>query len=214
MTDVILQAELIHPLTKPVLRRKGFCSEAIQGFHAWYKAMPVVGSYSLDHVPVQWDNHPTIRDRIRQNLNLVVAYDFETGNPSSNYVDATCENVKLNAPALMPLATLMKENNLRIPAIEKLTVAVSEFFQLAKLSRSDDHAYQEAWALRRLVGKLKRFTYRSAPPQDSLGFQMKRHATQGIIYHVCRKLLHYSYHDRPVNDVEEIVYIYSGFKSW
>jgi hypothetical protein len=133
--------------------------------------MPVVGSYSLDQVPVQWDNHPTIRERIRESHNLVLAHDFETGKAVSKYVDATIENLKLNAPVLMPVATLMRENLLQIPAIEKLTCAVGGFFQLAKLSRSDDHAYQEAWALRRLVGKLKRFTYRSTPPQDPLRFQ-------------------------------------------
>ena len=162
--------------------------------------MPVVGSYCLDQVPVQWDNHPSVRERIRDNNSLVLAFDYETGKPTSKYVDATVDNLKLNSPVVMPLATLMRENDLQIPAIEKLTGAVADFFQLAKLSRSDDHAYQEAWALRRLVGKLKRFTYRSTPPQDPLGLKIEGHATDGILSHLCAN--HPMIHNNSCNDRE------------
>lgn len=126
----------------------------------------VVGSYELDGIPVQWDNHPDIRGRIRDNNSLVLAFNYEKGMGTSEYVNATAENVKLNTPVLLPLATLMASNELRIPSIEQLTKAVSEFFILTKLSRSDDHCYQEAWAIRRLIGRLKKFTYRISAPQD------------------------------------------------
>lgn len=126
----------------------------------------VVGSYSLDGIPVEWDNHPAIRERIREQCNLCLAYDPETTCGNSGYVNATIENVKVNAPVLEPLAARMAANSLRLPSIEQLIKAISDFFILAKLSRSDEHCYQEAWAIRRLIGRLKKFTYRSCPPQD------------------------------------------------
>ena len=131
-----------------------------------YIPKSVVGTYELDRVPLDWDNDHVIRDRIREGLNLCVAHDFEKNGPVSKYVDATVENLKLNAPVLLPLARLMGKNELQLPAIEKLINAVTEFFLLAKISKTSDHSYQEAWALRRMIGKLKRFTYRSWPPQD------------------------------------------------
>ena len=137
----------------------------------------VVGTYSLQGVPVQWDNHPEIRERIRNNNSLVLSYNYEKGCGVSEYVNATMENVKLNSPVLMPLATLMAEHNLQLPAIDQLMTAVSEFFQLAKLSRTNDHFYQEAWAIRRLIGRMKKFTYRPAAPQDLL---QKKHCYMKI----------------------------------
>lgn len=126
----------------------------------------VVGSYSLANVPVEWDNQPSIRERIRENNNLCLTYDYEKGEGVSGYVDATIDNLRLNCAVLEPLALLMRDHELQLPSIEALICAVQEFFQLAKLSRSADHCYQEAWSLRRMIGKLKRFTYRTTPPQD------------------------------------------------
>ena len=126
----------------------------------------VVGSYSLDGIPVEWDNHPAIRERIREQNNLCLAFNYDKGCGASEYVNATIDNVKINAPVLEPLAKMMAANSLRLPSIEQLIKAISDFFILAKLSRSDDHCYQEAWSIRRLIGRLKKFTYRSCPPQD------------------------------------------------
>lgn len=129
----------------------------------------LVGSFSLEGIPTIWDDQAAIRERIRDSMNLCLAYDYRTGKATSDYVDATVENLKLNAPILMPLLAVMKGHDLQLPAIEKLISAVQEFFLLAKVSRSSDHCYQEAWALRRMIQKLKRFTYRTAPPQDLSG---------------------------------------------
>ena len=128
----------------------------------------VVGSYSLESVPVQWDNHPEIRERIRNNNSLVLSYNYEKGCGVSEYVNATIENVKLNSCVLMPLATLMAGNGLQLPSIDQLMKAVSDFFQLAKLSRTNDHFYQEAWSIRRLIGRMKKCLYKPAAPQDLL----------------------------------------------
>ena len=126
----------------------------------------VVGSYSLKGIAMEWDNKPAIRERIRENQSLVLAMNHESGKGESIYVNATLENLRLNSVVLEPLAVRMKENNLQLPSIDNLIQSVDEFFQLAKLPRGGDHCYQEAWSLRRLIGKLKRFTYRTSPPQD------------------------------------------------
>lgn len=127
----------------------------------------VVGDYPLNEVPIAWDNHPAIRERVRNSDNLCLAFNVKEGKGTSEYVAATNENVKLHAAVLKPLCCIMKDHELQLPAIQKLISAVEEFFLVAKLSRGSDHCYQEGWAIRRLIGKLKRFTYRSTPPQDT-----------------------------------------------
>ena len=129
----------------------------------------MVGRFELTDIPISWDNDPAIRDRIRNGLNLCAAYDPNTGELVTKYVDATPENLRVNAPVLKPIVTLMRQNDLQLPAIDKLISSVDDFFQLAKLTRSMDDCYQEAWAIRRLIGKLKRYTYRNLPPQDCFG---------------------------------------------
>ena len=126
-----------------------------------------VGTFDLDGVPVAWDNEPSIRERIRGNKNLCLAYD-ETGEPACGKVDASLENVKLNSAVLKPILVIMASYNLQLPSIEVLISAVEHFFALSKLSRSMDACYQEAWAIRRMIGKAKKMTYRSFPPQDHL----------------------------------------------
>lgn len=149
------------------------CGRPVQGGGSSRASSPanscksVVGHYDLDGVPTAWDNHPSIRARIRENKNLCVAFDHEENKTVSTYVNATVENLRINSVVLEPLAAIMKENSLQLPSIPKLIGAVEEFFRIAKLSRSSDECYQESWAIRRLIGKLKRFTYRPTPPQDS-----------------------------------------------
>lgn len=133
----------------------------------------VVGEYPLNEVPIAWDNHPTIRERIRNGDNLCLSFKVKEGKGTSEFVAATNENVKLNAAVLRPLCCIMKDHELQLPGIQKLIGAVEEFFVLAKLSRGSDHCYQEGWSIRRLIGKLKRFTYRSTPPQDPYSVEMR-----------------------------------------
>ena len=126
----------------------------------------VVGSYDLDTLPNSWDNCSEIRERMRNGQNLVLAVDHAAGQLASCYVDATVENLKANVEVLIPVVTIMQQHELQLPGIEKLISAVDGLFTLAKVSRTNDHFYQEAWAIRRLISKLKRFTYRTTPPQE------------------------------------------------
>ena len=127
----------------------------------------VVGSYGLDTVPVQWDDSPVIRDRIRDNQNLLLKFNpttckYETGC----FIEANNDNVKLNASVLKPLLQVMEGHDLQLPSIENLIAAIDAFYQLSKVSRCSDLIYQEAWALRRMIGRMKKFIYRASPPQD------------------------------------------------
>lgn len=132
----------------------------------------VIGRYSLDTVPSSWDNDPTVRERMRSELPLVVCVD-EKGQPGEGFVEATKHAIKMNSSALLPLCQLMKENHLMLPSIDNLIQTLDKFYQMVKLSRSLEFCYQEAWALRRLLVKLKHFLYRDFPPQDWFKFVQK-----------------------------------------
>ena len=125
----------------------------------------LVGNYDLSYLPGAWDQSPDIRERMRSDKNLVVAYDSE-GNVSNDFVPATGQHVKLNACVLRPIAQKMCENELLLPAIDRLILAIEEYYVLAKRYISHEKAYHEAWAIRRLIGKLKRNVYRKVPPED------------------------------------------------
>lgn len=125
----------------------------------------VVGTYDLEGLAISWDNNPTIRERIRGSKNLCLAFDVK-GEPSSGYVDPTVENIKLNSCVLLPVLSLMKGHGLQLPSIDKLISTVDEFFSVAKLSRTREECYQEAWAIRRMIVRSKKLCYRHCPPQD------------------------------------------------
>ena len=104
---------------------------------------------------------------------MCLAYNESTGQTTSGFVEPTISNLKLNASVLKPLVILMKENDRQLPSITALITAVEEFFLLAKLARTSDQCYQEGWTIRRLISKLKKFTYRPLPPQDWFGICCK-----------------------------------------
>ena len=149
-----------------VVQRGGSSRASSPGHSSRSSSHVKVGSYSMTSLPIEWDNNPAIRERVRENHNLVLSFNHQTQKGESNYVDGTVAKVKINAPVLEPILVTMKDHELQLPSIECLIKSVGDFFELAKLSRSNDHCYQEAWAIRRLIGKVKKFTYRTAPPQD------------------------------------------------
>lgn len=58
----------------------------------------IVGDYDLDVLPHMWDDVPAIRERIREDQNLIMAFDEATGGVACKYVDATVQN--LNRPCI------------------------------------------------------------------------------------------------------------------
>ena len=125
-----------------------------------------MGTYDLDSLPVTWDNDHRIRDRIRQNENLMMRFNTTLGKTEMGFVEATPDNCKTNAAVLKPVLAIMRSNDLQLPGISALVNAIESFYQLSKVVRSSDQVYQESWAIRRLIGKMKKFGYRSFPPQD------------------------------------------------
>lgn len=125
----------------------------------------LVGNYDLSSLPSEWDLSPDVRKRMRDDMNLVTACD-QWGKESNLTVTATKPNVKLNACVLRPVAVLMEQNDLLLPAIDRLIMAIEEYYVLAKRTISHEAAYHEAWAIRRLIGKLKRTCYRDNVPED------------------------------------------------
>ena len=161
VAKVICVRSEAHP-TQNGSRSKEIPSPSSQG-----SPKTVVGNYGLDTVPVQWDDSPVIRDRIRDNHNLLLRFNHATGQHESGcFIEANNENVKLNASVLKPVLGVMGENDLQLPSIESLNVAIEAFYQLSKVSRCSDLIYQESWAIRRMIGRMKKFTYRASPPQD------------------------------------------------
>ena len=126
----------------------------------------VVGSFELGTIPETWDNSPQIRERIRQNQNLLMRWNYQTSGEEAGYVEATYDNCKVNGPVLLPVLKLMAENQNQLPSVRGLQEAIESFYQLSKVVRSPDQVYQESWGIRRLIGKTKKLTYRSFAPQD------------------------------------------------
>lgn len=132
----------------------------------------LVGHYSLDDLPVLWDNNPIIRDRLRHQdpdsktvLPLVVGLDA-AGAEAAVYVEATLEVLKANEYVMMPVFHHMSKNMLMLPHIDRMIQAVDSFYKISKQPRGGDHCYQQAWAIRRLIGYTKHQCYREFPPQD------------------------------------------------
>lgn len=127
----------------------------------------VVGNYCLTSLAATWDDTPDLRDRIRRGEHLLMRMDNKTSGPvSDGFIEATTENIRLNSSVLKPILCMMQSNDLQLPPIEGLLGAIEQFYDLSKVSRSTDLVYQESWAIRRLIGKIKKFIYRSFPPQD------------------------------------------------
>ena len=126
----------------------------------------VVGDFDVQCLPTLWDNESQIRLRLRKGENLLMRVNHSTGISEAGFVEASAENCILNCAVLKPILNLMKSNGLRLPAIPMLIPAIEKFYLLCKVHRGSDQIYREAWGIRRLIGRMKKFVYRSFPPQD------------------------------------------------
>ena len=125
------------------------------------------GNYDLLNLPKVWDDLQPVRDRLRDENPLLMAFDIETGKLVDRYVEGTLETVKCNVDVLVPLATLMGKNGILMPTIDRLIQAIDQAYRIAKKPRSYEHSYQMAWAFRRLLGKIKSYCYKPSPPEES-----------------------------------------------
>ena len=118
----------------------------------------------MDELPTCWDNSPTIRERVRDGMNLLVC--LIDGKLVNGDVSSARENLGPNQAVLSPVAVLMRKNSLQLPSIDRLIEAIFCFFATARQARSREHCYKESWAIRRLIGRLKTYAYKEHPPQD------------------------------------------------
>lgn len=129
----------------------------------------VVGDYSLEDMPITWDNDHQIRARLRGNGNLLMRFNTETAKEEVGFVEATNDNCKVNAAVLRPVLKELEKHDLQLPSVPALQASIESFYLLSKVVRSSEQVYQEAWGIRRLIGKTKKFCYRDFPPQDYNG---------------------------------------------
>ena len=73
----------------------------------------------------------------------------------------------MNEPVLLPICRLMQKNDLKPPALERIIEQIDAFYALSKIWGGYESYYHQAWAIRRPLGKLKTYTYRDFPPEDS-----------------------------------------------
>ena len=125
-----------------------------------------VGKYDISHLPKAWDDEETIRERLRNDHQLLLHLDPSTGEAANVDVDGSVANVKCNLQVLIPLADTMAQNSLLMPNIDRLIQSVDMTYKRAKKARSLEHCYQMAWACRRLLVTGKAYCYRDVPPEE------------------------------------------------
>lgn len=126
-----------------------------------------VGKYDLGNLCKLWDDDPKIRARVRDKHHLIQHYDEINEVATDADVDKTLPNCVLNDTALIPVLDLMRQNDLKLPALDRLIQSVDWFYQTSKASMSLEHCYKQAWAIRDLIQVLKHLLNRDSPPTDS-----------------------------------------------
>lgn len=126
-----------------------------------------VGKYDLGNLSKLWDADPTIRAQVREKHHLIRHYDEINEVATDADVDKTFPNCSLNKAALIPVLDLMRDNDMKLPALDRLIQSIDWFYQTSKVSMSLEHCYKQAWAIRDLIQVLKHLLYRDSPPTDS-----------------------------------------------
>ena len=127
-----------------------------------------VGNYDLLNLATTWDNHEIIRDRLREDHNLLkgVHDDGEVTTLTDKYVEGNVQTVRANQIVLEPLVEIMGANDRLVPNLDNLIQCIDCLYRKAKKPRLLEHCYQQAWALRRLIQVVKNQCYRKHPPED------------------------------------------------
>lgn len=125
-----------------------------------------VGKYELGSLVKAWDNDEELRGRVREKHPLLRAWDEVNSVAVDADVGKSIENCTLNAAALKPLLRLMKDNNLLLPALDRLIESIDKFYQTSKMIKSLEHCYKMAWGFRDLISTLKNLCYKPSPPTD------------------------------------------------
>lgn len=131
------------------------------------KGTEKVGGYSLQGVAKAWDDDNVVRQRLRDEFNLVLMADpLNDGMGKNGHVEKSAKNLKVNDCILMPLLKIMHQYDLRLPAIDEVLAQVSKVYSFGKITVSEGQVYQDSWAIRRLLHYTKSMLYRTSYPKD------------------------------------------------
>ena len=125
--------------------------------------------FSVEGLAKEWEGVENIRARLRsEEGTLVIRNEDQTYDPNNRLAT-------LNLDILAPMLVRMTLCNLKIPDIDPLRSTVQEAYQLVSKEPSDTQVDDEAWALRHLVGHVKRKTQKqlvSLDPGNYLDFEV------------------------------------------
>ena len=131
---------------------------------------------SMAHVGAEicrnWDDDQSIRKRVRDHARLLMVAGpdgTEQAIPFEEVVTKNVGNARVNKKVLRTIMVFMSTNNYKLPPIDTLLIAVGQFFELSKLTKSSTAIYQEAWGVRRLCQLVKSRLYKASPPKDIPG---------------------------------------------
>lgn len=113
-----------------------------------------VGSGSVSGLALLWDNISSVRQRFRDGHNLVLHYDSKLKKVTSNAVEKSTHNVKINSVVLTPVCNLTRRAG-HLPHIDKLVKEVKYVFRLNQVVIDTQTAYSQGWAIRHLLQVLK-----------------------------------------------------------
>lgn len=125
-----------------------------------------MGNYDVAILAKQWDDNSCIRDRIRENQHLLRHYSVEDQKETDGYVEGCVDDARVNKEVLAPVFSLMKDNALLLPSIDRLILTIEHFYQIGKKPKSMVHCYQMAWATRRAIQAVKSLAYKDGPPEE------------------------------------------------
>lgn len=129
-----------------------------------------VGGYSLAGLAQTWDDCQDVRNRLRDQYDLIVKCDGN-GVISNGQVDKNMANAIANSIILSPILKVMADNGRRVPGIDDLLPEVSLIYDFNKVVSDEAKWYKDAWAIRRLLTYVKAMMWRPAPPRDPESFQ-------------------------------------------
>ncbi|CAE7277961.1 unnamed protein product [Symbiodinium sp. CCMP2592] len=116
--------------------------------------------FSVEGLATEWEGFENIRNRLRsEDGRLVIRNEDQTYDPSNRLAI-------LNLDLLAPMLVRMTLCKLKIPDIEPLRSTVQQVYQLVSKEPSDSQIDDEAWALRHLVGHVKRKTQKQLVSLD------------------------------------------------
>ena len=118
----------------------------------------------------KWEASVDLRARVRSKHTLVLRSNplpaASNVEPGCVPVERTTANCRINASVLHPILHHMNLVQLKLPPIDRLLVAVHEFFTLCNNPLPQTSVYQNAWGLRRLAQLVKSKIYKTDPPKD------------------------------------------------